>query len=265
MLKRGRHPIVSILLLVVTGVLLVGAQEKTLGWVTFGLGVLSLQRLQREQLKDLLLPYLLLAILGLTPIGTELTNSHMATMGTALATAIAVPALLSKRWSANASVLRFPWRMRRPWTSYEMVFVALTIILAYLVLPLYLRKTGAYLNWNVDANRDSVLRLFLGTNAVGLWDELAFIAITLSVLRRYLPFYLANLAQAVLFTSFLYELGFTSWGLVFVFPFALTQGAIFNMTASLSYVVTVHLSLDFVLFLAIINAHHPQLCPVFVT
>jgi membrane protease YdiL (CAAX protease family) len=245
--------------------LLIGLQEKPLGWATFGLGVVSLLLLERKQAKELLLPYLLLAILGSTPIGTELSNAHMATMGGSLIAAIAVPAVFDRKWLGSVSLVRFPWRMGRPWSARERGYVVLTIVLAYFVLPFYLRESGAYLNWGVDANAASVFRLFLGTNAVGLWDELAFIIITLSVLRRYLPFFWANLLQAILFTSFLYELGFTSWGALFIFPFALLQGLIFKNKESLSYVVTIHLSLDFVLFLAIVNAHHPEWFAIFVT
>ena len=258
------HPIVSILFLVGTGVILVGLQEKPLGWATFGLGAVSLLLLERKQAKELLLPYLLLAILGITPIDTELSNAHMATMGGALIAAIAVPTVFDRKWQGSASLVRFPWRMGRSWNAREWGYIGLTIVLAYFLLPYYLRETGAYLNWGVDANAKSVIRLFLGTNVVGLWDELAFIIITLSVLRRFLPFFWANLLQAILFTSFLYELGFTNWGLFFIFPFALVQGLIFKNKGSLAYVVAIHLSLDFVLFLAIINAHHPDWCPFFV-
>jgi len=265
MKRQAFQSTVSILFLVITGVLLIGLQEKPLGWTAFGLGLVSLLRLEREQAKELLLPYLLLAILGGTPIGTELSNAHMSTMGGTLIAAIAVPAAFGRKWLGGVSLVRFPWRMGRPWKARERGYVALTIVLAYFLLPFYLRDTGAYLNWGVDASPESVIRLFVGTNAVGLWDELAFIVITLSVLRKFLPFFWANLFQAILFTSFLYELGFTSWGVFFIFPFAVLQGLIFKNTESLSYVVTIHLSLDFVLFLAILNAHHPEWCAVFVT
>jgi len=265
MQRQASKPIVSILFLAITGVLLIGLQEKALGWAAFGLGVVSLLLLERDEGLELLLPYVLLAVLGTTPIGTELSSAHMATMGGALVAAIAVPTLLDRRWLRDVSLVRFTWRMGRPWSIRERGYVALTIVLAYLVLPYYLRDSGAYLNWSVDASTQGVLRLFLGTNAVGLWDELAFIIITLTVLRRFLPFAWANLAQATLFTSFLYELGFTGWGVLFIFPFALLQGFIFKITESLSYVVTIHLSLDFVLFLAIINAHHPNWFAFFVT
>jgi hypothetical protein len=250
---------------VATGVLLIGMQEKPLGWLAFGLGVASLLLLDGKQAKELLLPYVLLAILGITPISTGLSNAHMVVMGGTLVAAIGVPTALGRKWLGDVSLVRFPWRMGRSWNARERGYIALTIVVAYLVLPYYLRETGAYLNWGVDANAAGVIRLFLGTNAVGLWDELAFIVITLSVLRRFLPFVWANFWQAILFTSFLYELGFTSWGVFFIFPFALLQGIIFKHTESLAYVVTIHLSLDFVLFLAIINAHHPQWCAVFVT
>ena len=263
---RGTSPaIVSILLLVGTGVILIGLQERPLGWAAFGLGVLSLSLPERRPAKELLLLYVLLAILGVTPIGTELSGAHMATMGASLVAAIAVPTVLGRKWLGGVSIVRFPWRMGRRWKARERGYITLTIFLAYLVLPYYLRETGAYRNWGVDAAPESVVRLFVGTNAVGVWDELAFIIITLSVLRRFLPFFWANFLQAILFTSFLYELGFTSWGGFFIFPFAIMQGLIFRSTESLAYVVTIHLSLDFVLFLAIINAHHPQWCAVFVT
>jgi hypothetical protein len=265
MQKHAYQSFVSILFLVSTGVLLIGLQEKPLGWVSFGLGVVSLLLLERKQAKELLLPYLLLAILGITSIDTELSNAHMARMGGSLIAAIVVPAALDRKWLGSASLVRFPWRMGRSWNAREWGYIALTIVLAYFLLPYYLRETGAYLNWGVDASAESVVRLFVGTNVVGLWDELAFIIITLSVLRRFLPFVWANLAQAILFTSFLHELGFTNWGLFFIFPFALVQGLIFKIKESLAYVVTIHLSLDFVLFLAIINAHHPDWCALFVT
>jgi len=77
----------------------------------------------------------------------------------------------------------------------------------------------------------------------------------LGIYRRYLPFATANLLQAVLFTSFLFELGFTGWGPVMIFIFAVIQGVVFRKTDSLFYVITIHLTLDFILFLALVNIH----------
>jgi hypothetical protein len=48
------------------------------------------------------------------------------------------------------------------------------------------------------------------------------------------------LLQAVLFTSFLFKLGFTGWGPVMIFIFAIIQGVVFRKTDSLFYVITIH-------------------------
>jgi membrane protease YdiL (CAAX protease family) len=67
------------------------------------------------------------------------------------------------------------------------------------------------------------------------------------------------------FVSFLWELGYRSWGPVFTIPFALLQGYIFVRTKSLLYVVTVHLSFDIIIFMIIVHAHTPSLFPIFLT
>lgn len=144
--RQAFQPIVSTLFLVGAGVLLIGLQEKPLGWGLFGLGFVSLLGLERKHAKELLLPYLLLAILGITPIGTELSSVHMATMGATLIAAIALPAVVDRMWLGSVSLVRFPWRMGRAWNARERGYIALTIVLAYFVLPFYLRETGAYLN-----------------------------------------------------------------------------------------------------------------------
>ena len=107
--------------------------------------------------------------------------------------------------------------------------------------------------------------LFIGTNALGIWDELFFIITVLALLRRHLPFFWANAIQAVLFTAFLYELGFRGWAPLAIYPFALLQGIVFKKTHNLLYIIAIHLTIDFVLFLALINAHHPHLVDIFIT
>jgi len=76
-------------------------------------------------------------------------------------------------------------------------------------------------------------------------------------------FALANLIQAVFFSSFLYELGFTGWGFIMIYLLSIIQGYIYQKTGSLFYVITIHLTLDIILFLALINAHHPTWVPIF--
>ena len=74
-----------------------------------------------------------------------------------------------------------------------------------------------------------------------------------------------NLLQAIVFVSFLWELGYRSWGPALTIPFALVQGWIFATTASLGYVVTVHLLFDAIVFLVLVHAHNPHLFDFFVT
>jgi hypothetical protein len=68
-----------------------------------------------------------------------------------------------------------------------------------------------------------------------------------------------------MWTSFLYELGFRGWGPLLIFPFALSQGYVFKTTKSLLYIITVHLTIDFMLFLVLIHLHHPEHLRIFLT
>ena len=123
--------------------------------------------------------------------------------------------------------------------------------------PFYFITSDVYLNWPVVDTPDLMARLFVGVGAVGIWDELFFICTVFALLRRHLPNWTANLLQAIVFVSFLWELGYRAWGPVLTIPFALLQGVIFLRTRSLAYVVTVHLLFDAVVFAVLVHAHNP--------
>ena len=89
------------------------------------------------------------------------------------------------------------------------------------------------------------------------------ICIIFALLRRYFPFWIANVLQAIVFTSFLWELGYRSWGPALTIPFALIQGWIFEKSRSVYYIITVHLLFDVVVFLVLVYAHHPEWLPIF--
>lgn len=254
----------NILLLCLATVILIGLQIKPEGWFLLIFSALMLFLCSKQFAKDLLLIYISIAILGFTTITTDISYKHMFQMGVALTLAVAIPYLVS-RYIYKDYLVRFKFHHGRNWQKLEIAYIGLTVIVTYFLLPFYLKNTGAYLNWTVEAGVSNILRLFIGTNALGIWDELFFVSTVLGILRRYLSFNWANVAQAVLFTSFLYELGFTGWGFVMIFIFALIQGYVFKKTESLFYIITIHLSLDFVLFLALINAHHPSWMSVFIT
>ena len=198
-----------------------------------------------------------------TPINTNVDWLHMGQMGLAMALAVAGPFFITRRIFKERHI-QFPLGFGRTWYKTEIFYVLVTAVIAYLLLPFYLGQ-GSYMNWSVQLDASHIIRLFIGTNALGIWDELFFVGTVLALLRAHLPFIWANLVQATLFTTFLYELGFRGWGPFVIFFFTLSQGYIFSKRKSFLYIVTIHLTIDFVLFLTLIHLHHPQYLRIFIT
>jgi membrane protease YdiL (CAAX protease family) len=256
--------ILSILFLIVTAITLIALQIKPFGFYLLAFGALVTLLSGKKFRRDILLIYTSLAILSFTPINTDVSNIHILEMGFALSLAVALPYVISRYIYKDHSV-RFPWHHGRRWYKSEIWYIIITATIAYFLLPFMLRSSGSYTNWIVDPGVENLIRLFIGTNALGIWDELFFVSTVLALLRKHLPFAIANLVQAVLFTSFLYELGFQGWIFIIIYIFALIQGYIFKKTKSLLYVITIHLVFDFILYLALIYLHHPDWLPIFVT
>ncbi len=254
----------NILLLLLSSITLIALQLKPLGWLILLISMISLVLCDRKYRRDSLLLHISILILGLTPIDTEISYNHMAFMGLMLLLALIVPYFIS-RYLYKDHHIRFPFHHGRNWYKSEVLYIAATAIISYLLLPFYLSSTDAYLNWPPDTDTASLIRLFVGTNALGIWDELFFITTVLGLLRHHFKFFWANIFQAVMFTSFLFELGFTGWGPLMIFPFALLQGYIFKKTESLLYVITIHLTLDLILYMALVNAHNPAMFSIFIT
>lgn len=255
---------ISLILLCLTGIFLVGLQIKPEGWIVCLLGLCVLGWCKRDFAKHIALIYLSLGLLAITPITTDISYWHMLEMSLTLGLAVAIPYMVS-RYVFKDNVVHFKWHHGRKWLNKEILYIGFTAVVAYFLLPFYLRNSGAYINWSVSPGLSNIIRLFIGTNGLGIWDELFFVSTVLGILRKYVSFTWANLIQSVLFTSFLFELGFTGWGPLMIWPFALIQGYVFKQTDSLFYVITIHLTLDFILFLALINAHHPTWIPIFIT
>lgn len=207
-------------------------------------------------LRDLSLIAVGLLIVSSIPLKAELDNLAILRFALALGGAVAVPYVIS-RWAFRDHAVRFPWRGGGRWTAFQWSWLAVVLVLGWLILPFYFITSGVYLNWPVVDSPDLIARLFVGVGAVGIWDELFFICTCFALLRRHFPFWQANVLQAVVFVSFLWELGYQAWGPVLTIPFALLMGYIFMRTRSLAYVVTVHLLFDAVVFLVLVHAHNP--------
>lgn len=261
-LGGSRAKLLPTALLAASGVVLFGFEQRLAGYAVLAACLATAAMVDRAMARDLLLIAAGLVIMSVQPVTTDITWSHMLTMGTAMVLAIAVPYLVS-RYAYRDHAIRFPIATRRRWTRFEWGWLAAVVALGYLVLPAYMIPTGVYENWPAVSGASEVGRLFLGTNALGIWDELFFICTSFALLRRHLPEWWANATQAVLFTSFLHELGFHSWGPLLIFPFAMIQGYTFARTRSLSFVVAVHLTFDLILFGVLLHAHQPEWVDVF--
>jgi hypothetical protein len=258
------------------------AQIAWLGWVLLAVGVGSAWMLERGRMtaggaagaralgirrdpslaRDLSLIALGLLIVSIIPLAAELDNLAMLRFTLALGGAVAVPYLVS-RYVFRDRAIAFPWRTGQRWGRLQWGWLVAVLVLGWLILPFYFITSGVYQNWPVVDSPDLIARLFVGVGAVGIWDELFFICTVFTLLRRHFPDALANALQAIVFVSFLWELGYRAWGPVLTIPFALLQGMIFLRTHSLGYVVTVHLLFDAVVFGVLVHAHNPGLLPIF--
>lgn len=254
----------NIAMMLISGVALVGFQYKPFGWILLALSAATLALSPKKFTRDLLLIHLSIAILGIAEINTSITYPHMVKTGLLLSLAVVVPYYISHKIFGDNKI-QFPLGDIRNWSKKQFAYLGLAAFLGYLLIPFYLNNTQAYINWPSDNDFSGLARLFIGTNGLGIWDELFFVVVVLGLLRNHLRFLWANIAQAILWTAFLYELGFTGWGPYMIFIFALLQGYIFKRTHSLLYIIAIHLTVDLILFLALVNAHNPEYFNIFIT
>lgn len=258
-----RLNILPIALMSLSGFVLFALEQKLVGYGILTASLLSAYIIDRQLLRDISLVAIGMFVISIAPINPNIDTAHVLAMGPALIGAIVLP-YVTARYIYKNRVIEFPFHFKEHWSRNKWLYMGFVLVASFLLLPWYLISSGAYLNWPAADNADSIVRLFIGTNVVGIWDELFFICIVLGVFGRHLPFWQANILQAVIFTSFLYELGFTSFGPLLTFPFALAQGYVFKRSGNLFYVICVHLLLDFILFLTLIHAHNREFLPIFI-
>ncbi|AZS44529.1 hypothetical protein BWL13_02120 [Microbacterium oleivorans] len=237
-----------------------------LGWLLLAAGLALAVAFERRDVaasgpsltRDLSLIAIGMLIVSVIPLKAELDNAAMIRFTLALGGAVLVPYLVS-RFVYRDHAIRFPWRGGGRWTRWQWAWLVAVLVLGWLLLPFYFITSGVYENWPVVDTPDLIARLFVGVGAVGIWDELFFICTCFALLRRHFVDATANVLQAVVFVSFLWELGYRAWGPALTIPFALLQAVIFLRTKSLAYVVTVHLLFDAVVFAVLVHAHNPGL------
>ncbi|WP_237843704.1 CPBP family intramembrane glutamic endopeptidase [Cellulosimicrobium cellulans] len=247
-----------------SAVLLFAVHVRPLGYVPLALGVALGLAVDRHLGRDLALVGTGMTIISTISLEADLSDAGMVRFAVVLSLAVLVPWALS-RFVFREDVIRFPVATGRRWTRGQVVYLVVVVVAGYLILPFYFIGSGAYRNWPEITGGQEIARLFVGVNAVGIWDELFFVCVVFALYREHFGLWTANLLQAAVFVSFLWELGYREWGPLLTVPFALVQGWIFSWSKSLTYVVAVHLLFDVVVFAVLVHAHHPELFDVFVT
>lgn len=245
-------------------ILLFAVHVRPWGYIPLLAGVALAWAVDRALARDLALIALGQVLISSISLKADLSNVGMARFALALSLAVAVPVVLARVVFKDREVT-FRWRGGWPWSRAQWLYIVVVLAAAYLILPYYFISSGVYRNWPEITGNAEIARLFIGVNAVGIWDELFFVATVFVLLRRHFPIWAANLLQATVFVSFLWELGYRAWGPLLTIPFALIQGWLYSRAKTLPYVITVHLLFDAAVFMVLVHAHHPELFDIFVT
>jgi hypothetical protein len=200
----------------------------------------------------------LVVLLACAPIRTGTDSRHMLALGLFFLAAVVFPGVLLRRTDPGVIAWRILPRHLR-WR--DLVYVAVSFPLATGVLHLWFFRVNPWMptHWVLPAtpDPDQTRRLIVGINLVGIWDELFFINTVYGILRSLFPHRLANAAQAVVYSAVLYTMAFNGIGPLVIYLFALTQGAMYEGSRSLLWVLIVHLVVDLFLVAAILHSYYP--------
>lgn len=206
---------------------------------------------------------LCVAILAICDINPGLSNRNFLQVGIPFGLVILLPGLCAHYFDKGVLSYRL-WPQH--WERRELLYILISIPLAWLVLQVYgwgnraIFQDELFRHWHLSADPDKneIRRLFLGINAVGIWDELFFVSTSFALLRSLFRYHVANAVQAILYTAVLYDMAFTGCGIVIVYLFAWTQGSMFERSRALVGVLIVHLIVDFFLVASIVNHYYPD-------
>ena len=202
-------------------------------------------------------------LLGIIDINPSLSNENFLRLGIPFTLVIVLPAVIQHFGDRGIIRYRF-WPVH--WRKADVIYTILSIPLAWLVLRGYewgnqvLFDDELFRHWTLPQEPDegAIRRLFIGINLVGIWDELFFVNTCFALFRSLFAYRIANAMQAVIYTAVLFDMAFTGCGLVIVFLFAWTQGAMFEKSESLLWVLVVHLIVDYFLVAFIVQTYYPD-------
>ncbi|AGL62622.1 membrane protein of unknown function [Candidatus Saccharimonas aalborgensis] len=232
--------------------------SQVIGYILIALSLLVLISLRHSRERNYMLwLWLGVAMLAITPIGTEVKPYYLIFMTLGLAASVLVPYGLARRYDEH-SFIHLGLNFRRRWTRNEVKYVVFAAVMTAFWQPLYFLTTNAHFSWHMDTTVN-ILVSFASIMAVGVWEEFFFIALVLAIAKRYLPFWLANIIQSSMFTSFLFAMGFRGWIVPLVLAYALYQGYVFHVTRSLLVTISIHVIVDIIVFISLLYSARPDL------
>ena len=236
-------------------------------WVSIALYVVAaalILLLHKSVRRYLALLLVLTAVVSLTPLTTHPTLKGLAIVPT-LMFGVVLLAYAVSRYMFREHLIHFRFDWHSKWQHWQVGYLVFIVVGTYLLLPYYFADTGAISGWYFERNIGEIASIFTATLAIGIWEEFFFTATVLGVLQKYIPFVWANLLQASMFTAFLWKIGFHYWAGFGLFTYALLQGWVFHKTRSLLYVLVIHVCVDLLVCLVLLNAYYADLVPIFIT
>lgn len=188
-----------------------------------------------------------IGIMLATPVSTNITLKHCLSMTTGMVLAVIAPYWLAKH-NFKHSLVHFNLRLRRPWTHEEIFYVAFAVIACSLSMFAYFNGSDAHRNWPLSTTSDIII-VFMSIMVIGIWEEFFFIATIYGIFQRLLPYAWAVILQAILFTAFLYQIGFKDWIVPLVFMYTIFQAYVFHKTKTLFITLTIHVLVDLSVFI----------------
>lgn len=190
-------------------------------------------------------------ILAATPVqtSTELLPGTIMLIG--MCVAMLLPFVVQRAIRADdeaALRLKAPMRSftRREW---QYIMTGLAVVVPWLVIYFITSSVEQY--WSIQTATDAWLT-FGAIMMIGAWEEVFFIAAIMGMLRQCMPFWWANVIQGVLFTAFLWQVGFREWGTVFLITYCLYQGYVYAKTKNLWVTLLIHAVVDVAVFLLLL-------------
>lgn len=204
-----------------------------------------------SQRKYLMIMAAMIIVMSITPVQTATTGWLPVFMLLGMAVAVALPIIIGK-YVFKTDIIHLHIDLQK-WRPIEFGYVIFASTIVPVTLFVYFFTTDAAHHWPISTAWDIAL-VFGAIMAIGMWEEFFFIAAIYGILRRYLHVGWANLLQALLFTTFLYQVGFQGWIIIPLLLYTLYQGYIYSKTNNLLINLVIHAIVDLFVFIALIAA-----------